>query len=64
MRCSGTLKIAEVTSRFKDVDQFVALVEKVGFKLTNKVSVLHLLSQHLTTVSWNAEESQQPFHAV
>jgi len=58
------LKIAEVTSRFKDVDQFVALVEKVGFKLINKVSVPHLVSQNLTTVSWNAEEPQQPFHAV
>ncbi len=33
--CSGTLKIAEVESRFKDVsvDDFVAFLDKFGFAL-------------------------------
>ena len=35
--CSGELKIAEVTSRFTGVDEFVAFVTAFGFKLKSKV---------------------------
>ncbi|KAH7100680.1 methyltransferase-domain-containing protein [Auriculariales sp. MPI-PUGE-AT-0066] len=36
LKNTGKFKVAEVTSRFKDVDKFVELVEKVGFKLLSK----------------------------
>lgn len=35
---SGEFKIAEVASRFTDVDAFVKLVSSVGFRLESKVS--------------------------
>ena len=35
---SGELKIAEVTSRFKDVKQFEKLVAELGFQAKSKVS--------------------------
>ena len=35
--CRGQLKIAEVSSRFENVDQFVSLVSSVGFKFKSKV---------------------------
>lgn len=35
----GFLKVAEVSSRFTNIDEFVTLVESVGFKLVSKVSV-------------------------
>lgn len=38
MANSGALKIAEVSSRFTNIDKFVALVESVGFTLESKVS--------------------------
>lgn len=41
---SGELKIAEVTSRFTNVKDFVALVESLGFQLTKQVSQYRLLS--------------------
>lgn len=34
---SGELKIAEVASRFTDVEEFLSLVESIGFKLNSKV---------------------------
>ena len=34
---SGQLKIAEVSSRFENVDQFVSLISLVGFKFKSKV---------------------------
>lgn len=34
---SGELKIAEVASRFTDMDAFVAFVESIGFELKSKV---------------------------
>jgi hypothetical protein len=34
---SGSFKVAEVASRFTDVDAFVAAIKKVGFKLVEKV---------------------------
>ncbi|SCV71918.1 BQ2448_4612 [Microbotryum intermedium] len=34
--CRGLLKIAEVSSRFTDIDGFVALVSSIGFKSTSK----------------------------
>ena len=37
----GRLKIAEVSSRFENVDQFVSLVSSVGFKLKSKVYIQH-----------------------
>lgn len=33
----GELKIAEVASRFPDVDEFVSLISSVGFKMNAKV---------------------------
>lgn len=35
--CSGELKIAEVASRFTDVEEFSKLVASIGFKLKSKV---------------------------
>jgi ribosomal RNA-processing protein 8 len=35
--CRGELKIAEVASRFTDVNGFVSLVAQFGFQLTSKV---------------------------
>lgn len=35
---SGTLKIAEVSSRFTSFDDFVKLVKALGFSLAHKVS--------------------------
>lgn len=35
--CSGELKIAEVTSRFTDLEEFTSLVNSIGFKLKSKV---------------------------
>ena len=35
--CRGQLKIAEVSSRFENVDQFVSLISSVGFKFKSKV---------------------------
>lgn len=40
IQCRGDLKIAEVTSRFENVDGFVAFVSSFGFKLNAKVSRL------------------------
>jgi hypothetical protein len=39
---SGELKIAEVTSRLKNVDAFVSLVTSIGFGLESKVRNRHL----------------------
>lgn len=36
LKPKGLLKVAEVTSRFEDVDKFVSIVEAIGFKLLNK----------------------------
>ena len=36
-QCRGQLKIAEVTSRFENVDQFVSLISSIGFKFKSKV---------------------------
>lgn len=35
--CSGELNIAEVASRFTDVDEFSSLVASIGFQLKSKV---------------------------
>jgi len=43
--CSGELKVAEVASRFSDVDKFVSLVCQFGFQLQSKVWVDH--TRHL-----------------
>jgi ribosomal RNA-processing protein 8 len=34
---SGELKVAEVASRFTDIDAFVELIETIGFRLQSKV---------------------------
>ncbi|KAF8591469.1 hypothetical protein K439DRAFT_1626864 [Ramaria rubella] len=36
LRLGGELKIAEVTSRFTDLDQFIAVINGLGFKLKSK----------------------------
>ncbi|KDQ11005.1 hypothetical protein BOTBODRAFT_115003 [Botryobasidium botryosum FD-172 SS1] len=36
LKNDGELKIAEVTSRFTSVDNFVSLIESLGFRLNNK----------------------------
>ncbi|KZP24563.1 hypothetical protein FIBSPDRAFT_735242 [Athelia psychrophila] len=36
MRADGELKIAEVASRFTDVDEFISLVGSIGFRLVKK----------------------------
>lgn len=36
---SGELKIAEVTSRLKELDAFIKLINDVGFKSTKKVRI-------------------------
>lgn len=41
-RSSGELKIAEVASRFTDVEEFSQLVSSIGFKLKSKVDNLYL----------------------
>jgi len=40
------LKIAEVTSRFTSVDEFVKLVNALGFSLSHKVRPSLSLSSH------------------
>lgn len=42
---SGELKIAEVTSRFRNLENFVSLVSSIGFKLKSKVSC-HPFARH------------------
>lgn len=37
---SGKLKIAEVTSRFRNVKTFIFAVEQMGFELKKKVSLV------------------------
>lgn len=44
---SGTLRIAEVSSRFTDINAFVDLISDVGFKLKSKVYLLLCLSSFL-----------------
>lgn len=44
----GELKIAEVTSRFTDMEAFVSVVSAVGFKLKSKVH--HLLHRPWTCI--------------
>jgi len=36
LKPTGQLKIAEVSSRFENVDQFVSLISSVGFKFKSK----------------------------
>ena len=38
-RCRGQLKIAEVSSRFENVERFVSLISSVGFKFKSKVYI-------------------------
>ena len=38
-RYRGQLKIAEVSSRFENVDQFVSLISSIGFKFKSKVYI-------------------------
>ena len=38
---SGDLQIAEVASRFKDVEEFTSLVTSIGFRLISKVTVMN-----------------------
>lgn len=45
---SGELKIAEVISRFSDVDGFIDLLEHLGFDFTDKVWIA--LSCHLDNI--------------
>lgn len=40
----GLLKVAEVSSRFEDVRNFLGAVSKLGFKVISKVRVLRDLS--------------------
>lgn len=44
LKDEGKLLIAEVSSRFEKIDEFVKLVESVGFESTGKVSFPLLLS--------------------
>lgn len=37
---SGELKIAEVTSRFMDVEEFASLISSIGFRLKSKVRLM------------------------
>ena len=46
---SGKLEIAEVTSRFSNIEEFVALICSIGFALKNKVSLhAHFSKQYIT----------------
>ncbi|CAG8584329.1 9159_t:CDS:2 [Paraglomus occultum] len=45
LKKDGELKIAEVISRFTDVDAFIALLNEVGFRLVKKVSQKYSSSQ-------------------
>jgi hypothetical protein len=38
---SGELKIAEVVSRFSDLDTFITLLESLGFEFIDKVIQKH-----------------------
>ena len=46
-RYRGQLKIAEVSSRFENIDQFVSLISSVGFKFKSKVCT-RKYNPHLT----------------
>ena len=61
----GQLKIAEVTSRFTNVDAFVALIEFIGFKKTHKVRPcpFSFAAGSLTTPP-TEEHDQHAFHHV
>ncbi|KAK7049664.1 25S rRNA (adenine645-N1)-methyltransferase [Paramarasmius palmivorus] len=39
LKADGELKIAEVTSRFTDIERFVNLISSIGFKLKSKVAM-------------------------
>lgn len=41
---SGELKIAEVISRFSDVDGFIDLLEHLGFDFVDKVCICFIMS--------------------
>lgn len=43
----GELKIAEVTSRFTDMEAFVSVVSAVGFKLKSKVHIFLCIDRGL-----------------
>ena len=43
----GELRIAEVASRFTDVDAFTSLVASIGFKLRSKVRLVNTYSRQL-----------------
>jgi ubiquinone/menaquinone biosynthesis C-methylase UbiE len=40
LRNGGALRIAEVKSRFSDVDEFIASLQPLGFKIKHKVRTL------------------------
>jgi len=42
LKDDGKLLIAEVSSRFEKIDEFVKLIESVGFESSGKVSNLSL----------------------
>ncbi|KAI9479595.1 methyltransferase-domain-containing protein [Zychaea mexicana] len=40
LKAGGELKIAEVVSRFTDVDEFIALLEEMGFEFMDKMFIM------------------------
>ena len=61
LRTSGELKIAEVTSRFTNVQNFQSFVESFGFRHKATVCAFYTSSQINLNAS-NAGPKQHPFY--
>ena len=65
MMYSGQLKIAEVSSRFENIDQFVSLISSVGFKFKSKVYLTRFRRRsELIGARGYPEREQHPFYDV
>ncbi|KAH7887886.1 putative uracil phosphoribosyltransferase [Phlebopus sp. FC_14] len=53
----GELKIAEVASRFTDVDDFIALIASLGFKLKKKVDLRRWFARSRLTSAFQDDEN-------
>ena len=65
MMYSGQLKIAEVSSRFENIDQFVSLISSIGFKFKSKVYLTRFRRRsELIGARGHPEREQHPFYDV
>ena len=61
---SGKLKIAEVKSRFTDVQAFIDMICSIGFTLISKVYICTRPRQMNHAQSWCTGRFEYTFHPV